>query len=126
MEGDDTFESKDIPIIIIQNKLDKIKDDIKEFQTETFLHEFVSKNHFSAGFQVSSKTGTNVNETIETLVKEVLKLDKEGQKGRISRFTLSEDSLLRLSKHSVENSRRKSMMYRNTNNGTQENNNCAC
>jgi len=126
MEGDDTFESKDIPIIIIQNKLDRIISDKKDFQSETYLHEFVSKNHFSAGFQVSAKTGENINETIEVLVREVLKMEQEGRRNRTSRFTLSEDSLLRLSKHSLEASRRKSMLFRANDTESKENSNCAC
>ncbi len=113
MGGVVDLESMHMPMIIFQNKLDSVEEEnVKDYQTLSYLNEFVHKNNFSAGFQVSAKEGTNINETLETLLKEVFGVHSEESRNSISRLTIQEESLLKLNKKNVERTQRKSVMYR--------------
>ena len=109
MEVQVTLESREIPIMIIQNKLDLVKGDLQENQTKEFLEDFVITNHFTGGFQTSAKWNLNIEESIQCLIKSVIKFLKGESLYRSSRLTQSVSSL-RLSKMSVENSGRKSLI----------------
>lgn len=113
MEAEETLESREIPIMIIQNKLDKLKKEgeIPEDQTQEHLDEFVQINHFVAGFQTSAKTNTNIDESITCLIKAIIKFIKGESLYRSSRITQSVNSM-RLSKASVQNTSRKSLYGR--------------
>ena len=128
MDGSGTFENKNIPVIILQNKIDLIDTQASplEYQSKKYLQEFVDKNHFKMGFQVSAKSSNNIQEAIDYLVKEVLKHERsQEESGRISRGLFEEDSVLRLNKYSFENTQRKSLLHQygelNKKNGQ-----CAC
>ena len=113
MEAEETLESREIPIMIIQNKLDKLKKEgeIAEYQTQAHLDEFVITNHFVAGFQTSAKLNINIDEGITFLIKSVIKFIKGESLYRSSRITQSVNSM-RLSKMSVQNTSRKSIYGR--------------
>lgn len=108
MDGNDPFENVNIPMIILQNKIDLLdKDRLQEYQTKKALDDFVEKNNFKAGFQVSAKNKINVEEAIDYLVKEVLSLKKNRN---MNNFRTNEDSLIKLSRHSVDTTARRSLM----------------
>lgn len=111
MEAEETLESREIPIMIIQNKLDLVKGDLGDTQTKEYLEEFVITNHFTAGFQTSAKWNLNIEESIQCLIKSTIKFLKGESLYRSSRLTQSVSSL-RLSRMSVENSGRKSLIRR--------------
>jgi len=112
MEAEETLESREIPIMIIQNKLDKLGGEIAESQTQEHLDEFVITNHFVAGFQTSAKTNTNIDESITCLIKAIIKFIKGESLYRSSRITQSANNSMRLSKMSVQNTSRKSLYGR--------------
>ena len=62
-------DGEKLPCILVENKIDLL-DDIEEDPT---LEEFVKMNDFSGGFRVSSKTGKNVNEAMDYLIKIIIK-----------------------------------------------------
>lgn len=111
MEAEETLESREIPIMIIQNKLDKLQGEIAENQTQEHLDEFVLTNHFVAGFQTSAKTNANIDESITCLIKAIIKFIKGESLYRSSRITQSVNNM-RLSKMSVQDTSRKSLYGR--------------
>ena len=65
------YEDGNIPSIIVQNKMDLLpegeQDDIEELQ------KFSEENGFNGCFRTSAKTGKNIAESMEFLIKEVIK-----------------------------------------------------
>ena len=78
-------EINKIPVIIIGNKIDAEKREIKKEEAQLF-----SKNHNYPYFETSAKTGINIEETIIFLVKEVINkitCDKQSNTNiKISKF----------------------------------------
>ena len=70
-----------IPCILVESKCDLIEENQREkFKQE--LNEFAEKNGFDGGFLVSSKTGENVVESMDFLIKEIIKrIDYMASKG---------------------------------------------
>ena len=62
-----------IPIILVQNKIDLLKEgkDL-EFTKPDYLEKFAKDNKFFAGFQTSAKTSENLKNLFEVLVEEIL------------------------------------------------------
>ena len=74
------YEDGNIPSIIVQNKMDLLpegeQDDIEE------LKKFSEENGFNGCFRTSAKTGKNIAESMEFLIKEVIKkLEEINSKG---------------------------------------------
>ena len=75
-------EINNIPVIIIGNKIDIKKREIKTEEAKKFCQELGYKY-----FETSAKTGENVNDTIKYLAKEVLRINKINNKNTISSNT---------------------------------------
>ena len=117
MDGNDPFDNTDIPMIILQNKLDLIDQDrLKDFQTKEKLDNFVMLNNFKAGFQVSAKNNKNIDEAMNYLVTEVMNV----KNNRNLTNYRANDSLIKLSRHSVDTTARRSLMQR------QNQDKCSC
>lgn len=59
------IDDSDIPIMLIENKIDKLTD---EKATETIIKEFQEKNNFIHYFRTSAKTNKNINEAMDYFV----------------------------------------------------------
>ena len=64
-----------IPMILVVNKFDLVKDvaeeDLEEQMTQGFLDEFAENNGFIAAIRVSAKTDLNINKCFSKVVKEI-------------------------------------------------------
>ena len=64
-----------IPMILVVNKFDLVKDvaeeDLEEQMTQAFLDEFAENNGFIAAIRVSAKTDLNINKCFSKVVKEI-------------------------------------------------------
>jgi hypothetical protein len=58
-----------LPILLIENKSDLVEENQSE---ETGLNEFARKNKFVGAFRTSSKTGLNVDESINYLLLQII------------------------------------------------------
>ena len=76
-ENADLVDGKMIPIILLQNKLDLLENQGKreEYQKPDYLREFAQKHKFVNSYQVSAKSNTNLEDSVECLLKEILKLN---------------------------------------------------
>ena len=76
-ENADLVDGKMIPMVILQNKYDLLENQGRklDYQTEEYIKEFAGKHGFKAGYQVSAKSDMNLDESIETLVSNILKLN---------------------------------------------------
>ena len=63
-------DGKELPCILVENNIDLLPNN-KRF--DPTFEEFWKKNGFTCGFRVSSKTGENVNESMEYFIKEIVK-----------------------------------------------------
>ncbi|KAI6243953.1 Ras-related protein Rab [Aphelenchoides fujianensis] len=85
-----------IPAVLLANKCDLRN----EFSTAE-LHELAIQSGFQAAFKISAKTGANVEEAFEFLIRQVLAAEKDGlyvapishRDHRIHRLAASEESL---------------------------------
>jgi len=102
-ENTDLIEGENIPIILLQNKLDAVDEENKEeYQTMEYLKKFSKDNRFKACFQVSAKTDIKLTESIEVLLKEIFKMNAfEASRDNFSRSVISNQSVLKLDKRSV-------------------------
>ena len=64
------LENASFPILLVENKVDLIKDYIS---TNEEFTDFSEQNNFVASYRVSAKTGYNVSESIEFLIKYIVK-----------------------------------------------------
>ena len=64
------FDGKELPCILVENNIELLPDD--EHNDSSF-EEFWKNNGFMKGFRVSSKTGENINESMEFLIKKIIK-----------------------------------------------------
>ncbi|MHA1819597.1 MAG: Rab family GTPase [Promethearchaeota archaeon] len=71
-EGDEVLD-ENLPILLLGNKSD-LKDLIEIKQSE--IDDYVKKQNLVGYFQTSAKTGENVNESVEMLVKYIYETDK--------------------------------------------------
>ena len=63
-------DGKELPCILVENNINML---LNNERFDPIFEEFWKKNGFTKGFRVSSKTGENVNESIDYLVKEIIK-----------------------------------------------------
>lgn len=63
-ENCDVVDNKHIPMILVQNKVDEIKNlgKIEDFQKSEYLKKFAAENNFVDGIQTSAKDGYNLQE----------------------------------------------------------------
>ena len=60
-----------LPSVLIQNKVDLLPSE-EENNTDE-LNDFCKKNGFDGGFRTSAKTGKNISESMEFLIKTIIK-----------------------------------------------------
>ena len=87
-ESEAFLDGGNIPCILVENKVDLIE----EFIDEEGLKQFAKDNDFSGCFYTSAKTGKNISESMEFLIKEIIKriknMEKEGKDNVHVRDTL--------------------------------------
>jgi small GTP-binding protein len=68
------IDGSPLPMVIIQNKLDKVSDlqDKADFMTLENLKEYSKKNKFDLCFQTSAKTGENIEDAISGFIRLVI------------------------------------------------------
>ena len=64
-------DGKPLPMTLIENKADLLPEN--ERNNTSDLKEFAKSNNFIAGYKTSAKTGLNINESMDFLVKNVIK-----------------------------------------------------
>jgi Ras-related protein Rab-7A len=70
-ENSKFIDGSDMPIILIENKIDLLTDGSDEGEKE--LKEFANKNKFIESFRTSAKKGININDSMEFLIKHIVK-----------------------------------------------------
>ena len=74
------YEDIPIPAILVQSKVDLLPEEEQDNVDE--LNEFSENNGFSGCFRTSAKTGKNIAESMEFLIKEIIKrLEEINAKG---------------------------------------------
>ena len=69
------IDGDSIPTILIQNKIDLVKDD--EIKNENEITSFTQNNHFTHFFRTSCKNGININESMDYLLSVIIeKMDE--------------------------------------------------
>jgi GTPase SAR1 family protein len=95
-ENADLVDGKMIPIILLQNKTDLLENQGKreEYQKMEYLKEFADKHKFVNSYQVSAKSNSQLDASVETLLKEILKLNLfEASKDAFSKSVKPNDSV---------------------------------
>ena len=69
------FDDSKIPCVLVQSKVDLLPEDEQDNIDE--LKKFSDENGFIGCFRTSAKTGKNISESMEFLIKEVIKKLKE-------------------------------------------------
>lgn len=64
-------ESNNIPVMLLQNKIDLISEQEKK-DNERVLKKLIKEHNFSKFFQISAKTGKNVNEAMGYIISEII------------------------------------------------------
>ena len=59
-----------MPIILVENKADLLPE--KERNNTSTLKEFAKSNNFIAGYKTSAKTGLNISESMDFLIKNII------------------------------------------------------
>ena len=59
-----------LPCVLIENKIDLVSDD--KIKNDVEFKEFCLNYRFAGCFRTSAKTGTNVNESMEFLIKTIV------------------------------------------------------
>ena len=89
------LDGGNIPIILVENNIELLEN--KEENAST-LNEFCVENGFIGGFRVSSKTGENVNESMEYLIKNIIKrfeiAEKNGFYNGLYNFSTDKKSIV--------------------------------
>jgi translation initiation factor 2 gamma subunit (eIF-2gamma) len=60
-----------LPSVLIENKIDLVEEE--ELKDDIELKEFAEKNKFNGYFRSSAKLGININESMEFLIKTIIK-----------------------------------------------------
>ena len=86
-----------IPCILVENKIDLLSDNSDDGD----LTQFSEKNDFIGCFRASAKTGENINESMEFLIKNIIKrmeeMNKEGnEQGKEDVFDKNKRTSVRL------------------------------
>ena len=85
------LDGGNIPIILVENNIELLEN--KEENAST-LNEFCVENGFIGGFRVSSKTGENVNESMEYLIINIIKRLEIAEKNGLYIFNTERSSVL--------------------------------
>lgn len=89
------WSSKSIPFVLVQNKVDLIKEDLLDFMSQNYLKEFAKNNGFVAAIQTSAKLNLGLEEVFDTIVvhaKEIVfNMQKTNEENR------NRESLMRIS-----------------------------
>ena len=91
-----------LPIILVENKIDLLDD--KEENAYSFK-QFYEENGFSGGFRVSSKTGENVNESMEYLIINIIKRMEIAEKKRLNNLSEEKRTDFKINSKKFENKR---------------------
>ena len=65
------YDDEHIPTLLVQSKVDLLSDEEKENMEQ--LNNFSEQNGFIGCFKTSAKTGENVSESMEFLIKDIIK-----------------------------------------------------
>ncbi len=65
------YDDGALPSVLIQNKVDLLPAEEEDNAEE--LEEFCKQNGFDGGFRTSAKTGKNISESMEFLIKNIIK-----------------------------------------------------
>ena len=65
------YDDEHIPTLLVQSKVDLLSDEEKENMEQ--LNNFSAQNGFIGCFKTSAKTGENVSESMEFLIKDIIK-----------------------------------------------------
>ena len=60
-----------LPCVLVENKIDLLPEG--EQSNDAKVKEFAEKNDFVGAFRASAKAGININESMEFLIKEIIK-----------------------------------------------------
>ena len=94
-----------LPCLLVENKVDLLGNQELE---DPKLQSFAENGNFIACFRTSAKTGTNISESIEYLIKNIIKRMEEMQnKGNEVFNTKRKNVALDPEKHNPTNTKRK-------------------
>ena len=80
-----------MPCLLVENKVDLLDEtDIENAE----LQEFAQKNDFCGSFRTSAKTGINISESMEYLIKAIIKRMEDMQSKGNEVFTTDRKSVL--------------------------------
>ena len=90
-----------LPCLLVENKVDLLENEETEDAT---LTQFAQNGEFCGCFRTSAKTGTNISESMEFLIKTIIKrMEDMASKGNEEVFTTERKSVaLDPQKHSQE------------------------
>ena len=63
-------DGRPLPMTLIENKADLLPEN--ERNNTSTLHEFSKSNNFIAGYKTSAKTGLNISESMDFLIKNII------------------------------------------------------
>ena len=92
---------------MVENKIDLLPE--AEQKKDDRLKEFAKKNEFIGAFRASAKAGININESMEFLIREIIKrMEGMASQGKPEVFTANRESVvLDTKKHTDESQKRK-------------------
>ncbi|OHS97297.1 Ras family protein [Tritrichomonas foetus] len=77
-----TAEGQPVPTLLLGNKIDLMTKNADWEQRRTEIEEYTKENNFLAFFETSAKDGTNLHESIMTLVDYIVKNNIESESSR--------------------------------------------
>ena len=87
-ESETFLDGGRIPCVLVENKIDLLEESIEEED----LKQFANDSDFTGCFFTSAKTGKNIFESMEFLIKEIIKkikdMEREGKDNEHARDTL--------------------------------------
>ena len=69
-----------LPCLLVENKVDLV-----DFEEDPSLQEFAKKYEFCGAFRTSAKTGYNVSESMEYLIRNIIKRMEDFQTNQIKK-----------------------------------------
>lgn len=95
------------PCVLVENKVDLLPE--AEQGNDQRVKDFASKNDFIGAFRASAKAGININESMEFLIREIIKrMEGMASEGKPEVFTANRQSVvLDTKKHTDESQKRK-------------------
>ena len=96
-----------LPCVLVENKVDLLPE--AEQGNDQRVKDFASKNDFIGAFRASAKAGININESMEFLIREIIKrMEGMASEGKPEVFTANRQSVvLDTKKHTDESQKRK-------------------